>query len=64
MTVLIWVGVAVIGGVGSVSRFLVDRAVARRLKRPFPYGTLTVNLTGAALLGFLGGLTLSRDVAL
>ena len=29
-----------------------------------PYGTLTVNITGAALLGFLGGLALSKDVAL
>lgn len=63
-TVLVWLGVMVIGGIGSVSRFLVDRAVARRMARPFPYGTLTVNITGAALLGFLGGLALPKDVAL
>lgn len=63
-TVLVWLGVMVIGGVGSVARFLVDRSVARRVGRGFPFGTLTVNITGAALLGFLAGLSLPKDVAL
>lgn len=63
-TVLVWLGVMVIGGVGSVARFLVDRSVARRVGRGFPFGTLTVNITGAALLGFLATLTLPKDVAL
>ena len=63
-TALVWLGVMLIGGVGSVARFLVDRTVARRMARPFPYGTLTVNITGAALLGCLGSLALSKDVAL
>lgn len=63
-TVLVWLGVMVIGGVGSVSRFLVDRTVARRVGRPFPFGTLTVNITGAALLGFLTSLALPKDVSL
>ena len=58
-TVLIWTGVVLIGGIGSVLRFLVDRTVTRRLARPFPFGTLAVNISGAALLGFLGGLALS-----
>ncbi|MBW0020243.1 MAG: fluoride efflux transporter CrcB [Mycobacterium sp.] len=64
MTVLVWTAVMFIGGVGSVLRFQVDRAVARRAARPFPFGTLTVNITGAALLGFLGGLALSAEAAL
>ncbi|WAJ46683.1 fluoride efflux transporter CrcB [Mycobacterium sp. Aquia_216] len=63
-TVLVWVGVALIGGIGSVLRFLVDRTVTRRIARPFPVGTLAVNISGAALLGFLGGLALSKDAAL
>jgi CrcB protein len=63
-TVLTWAGVMLIGGIGSVLRFLVDRTVARRVGRPFPFGTLTVNISGAALLGFLGGLALSKEVAL
>jgi CrcB protein len=62
--VLVWVGVALIGGVGSVTRFLMDRNVTRRVARPFPFGTLVVNISGAALLGFLGGLALSKDAAL
>ena len=52
------------GGVGAVLRFLVDRAVARRAARSFPFGTLAVNISGAALLGLLGSLALSRHTAL
>ena len=63
-TVLVWAGVVLIGGIGSVLRFLVDRAVARRAARSFPFGTLTVNISGAAVLGFLSGLALSKDAAL
>ena len=61
---ILWLGVVLAGGVGSVLRFLVDGAVARRVARPFPVGTLTVNITGAALLGLLGGIALSRHAAL
>jgi fluoride exporter len=63
-TALVWVAVVVIGGIGAVTRFLVDRAIGRRVGRPFPYGTLTVNITGAWLLGLFGGLALSKDAAL
>jgi fluoride exporter len=63
-TVLVWAGVMLIGGIGSVTRFLVDRRVARRLARPFPLGTLAVNISGAALLGLFGGLALGKDAAL
>lgn len=64
MTVALWLSVMVIGGLGSVSRFMVDRAVARRAARSFPFGTLTVNITGAVLLGFITGLALPHHVAL
>lgn len=63
-TALVWLGVAFIGGVGSVLRFVIDRAVARRVSRPFPFGTLVVNISGAALLGFLGALALNKEAAL
>ncbi|BBZ45253.1 putative fluoride ion transporter CrcB 2 [Mycobacterium parmense] len=49
---------------GSVLRFLVDREVIRRATRPLPLGTLAVNVSGAALLGFFGGLVLSKEAAL
>jgi fluoride exporter len=61
---LLWVGVLIAGGFGAVLRFLVDGAVARRAARSFPFGTLAVNISGAALLGLLGGLALSRHAAL
>ncbi len=64
MTALVWAGVMVVGGAGSVTRLLVDRAVARRVALPFPFGTLAVNLSGAVLLGFIGGLALSAHAAL
>jgi CrcB protein len=64
MTPLVWAAVVVIGGAGSVLRFGVDRWVASRSGRDFPFGTLVINLSGAVILGLLTGLTLSRDQAL
>src|ERR1700758_4552254 len=59
VTFAVWAGVVLLGGAGAVLRFLVDRSVARRVARPFPFGTLTVNLTGAVILGLVSGLMLS-----
>ncbi|MDX1874567.1 fluoride efflux transporter CrcB [Mycolicibacterium sp. 120266] len=62
--VALWIGVALIGGVGAVCRFVVDKRVQQRVSRPFPVGTLVVNISGAWLLGFIGGLALSPHAAL
>ena len=64
MTVPFWIGVMLLGGLGAVARFQLDRAVSKRVGRPFPFGTLVVNLSGALLLGFFAGLVLSPHVAL
>jgi CrcB protein len=64
MNVLVWSGVVLIGGAGSVLRFLVDGAVSARTGRAFPYGTLVVNLTGALILGLLTGVALTGSAAL
>lgn len=64
MNLLVLAGVVLIGGVGSVLRFLVDGWVSARSGRAFPYGTLVVNISGAVLLGLLTGLALSGDAAL
>lgn len=64
MSVAVWGGVLVLGGVGAVLRFLLDRTVSRFVAGPFPYGTLVVNLSGALVLGLLSGLTLSPRHAL
>jgi CrcB protein len=61
---MIWLGVLMAGGLGAVLRFVVDGAVARRAARSFPFGTLTVNVSGAAVLGVISGLVVNRSVAL
>jgi len=64
MNVLLWAGVVVIGGAGSVVRFLVDGVVTSGSGRDFPFGTLAINLSGALILGLLTGLALGHDQAL
>jgi len=64
VSVLVWAGVVLIGGAGSVARFVADGLVASRTGRDFPLGTLAVNLSGALILGFLTGLALGHDQAL
>ena len=64
MSVLPWTAVVLIGGAGSVLRFLADGAVAARTDRDFPLGTLAVNVSGAVILGLLTGLALGHDQAL
>ncbi|MGD9618517.1 MAG: fluoride efflux transporter CrcB [Mycolicibacterium sp.] len=63
-TALVWMGVAVIGGIGAVARFVVDREVSRRSSGRFPVGTMVVNISGAALLGLVAGLAFSPHIAL
>lgn len=55
MTVVVILAIGVLGGVGAMSRFLLDSVVSARLGRGFPYGTLAVNLLGSLALGALVG---------
>jgi CrcB protein len=64
MNVLIWAGVVMIGGAGSVLRFLVDGLVSSAAGRDFPFGTMVINISGAVVLGLLAGLALSDTQAL
>ncbi len=59
MSPVVLLAVSLLGGVGAVSRFLLDAAVATRLGRAFPFGTLAVNLSGAFALGVLVGVAVS-----
>ncbi len=53
MTPLIFVAVAVAGGVGAALRFVLDTVVRRATGERFPWGILIVNVTGAFALGIL-----------
>lgn len=45
--------VAVCGGLGCLSRYLISGWVYNLLGRDFPYGTFVVNILGAFIIGFL-----------
>ena len=64
MSVALWVGVAVLGGLGSLLRFGVAEAVAVRMTDSLPLGTLAVNLTGSLALGVLVGAGVGGDALL
>ncbi len=57
--------VGVLGGIGALARFLVDGAVMARTNtghgRPFAFGILAVNLSGAFLLGVVAGAAVRGD---
>ena len=40
---------------GALARFYVSKKLSERFQSAIPYGTLTVNLTGSLVLGFLLG---------
>ncbi len=61
MRVSLLVGVGLIGGLGALSRFAIDGAIAGEVGRGFPYGTLVVNVVGAFVLGILVGAAVGRD---
>jgi CrcB protein len=55
VSLALWAGVALLGGVGAVLRFSVDWLVSLRFGFRFPYGILVVNVSGAFLLGVFSG---------
>jgi CrcB protein len=64
MSVLLWAGVVVIGGAGSVVRFFADGLVSSAAGKDFPFGTMVINISGAVILGLLTGLALNNSAAL
>jgi CrcB protein len=45
------------GAIGSAARFWISGVVAQRHGQTFPYGTLTVNVTGSFIIGLFAALT-------
>jgi len=58
----VWIGVALLGGLGSILRFVVDGAIGERASGSFPLGTFAINISGALILGLLAGLAVSGDM--
>lgn len=56
MTPLLFVAVAVAGGVGAMARFSIDSAITSRGARGLPWGTILINVTGSLALGVVVGL--------
>lgn len=61
MSAPVWIAVAILGSLGSLARFLLDRAISVRGSSSFPLGTLAVNASGALVLGLLTGLAISGE---
>lgn len=61
MSVWVWAAVAMLGGIGSILRFVVDGTIGSRVSTSFPLGTFAINITGALVLGFLAGLAVTGD---
>lgn len=62
MSPLLVVAVAVAGGVGAATRFVVDGLVKDRLGSAYPWGTTVINVSGSFALGVLTGLALQAVV--
>jgi len=52
--------IAIGGSLGAVMRYLASTSVYRVFGQDFPYGTLTVNVAGSLLMGFISILLLER----
>lgn len=63
MTPLIFAGVALAGGLGAASRLLLDGLLRAHVSSILPWATITINVSGSLLLGFLAGLTANQLVS-
>ncbi|MBA8817381.1 CrcB protein [Microbacterium halimionae] len=59
MTPLLFVAIALAGGLGAVSRLTLDGLIRSRLSSTFPVGTFAINATGSLILGFVTGLVMA-----
>lgn len=50
--------IALAGGLGAATRFVVDGEIRRRFSTAFPWATGTINVSGSLLLGLLAGVAL------
>ena len=55
-----YLAVFICGGLGAAARYAIYAALRRPAFDHFPYATVTVNVAGSLLIGFLGALLLAR----
>lgn len=58
------IGVALLGGLGAVGRYLIHSAIVRADPSEFPLATFTVNILGSFALGLLAGAGASHSLLL
>ncbi|GLI27588.1 hypothetical protein ARHIZOSPH14_18300 [Agromyces rhizosphaerae] len=63
MSPLLFLGIALAGGVGAACRFVVDGLLRARIVSAYPWATTVVNVTGSLVLGFVVGLAGSGVVS-
>jgi len=52
--------IGIAGGLGAMARYALTSLLAASAGRAFPWGTLSVNVIGSGLMGFLGVWLLTR----
>ena len=50
------------GGIGSIARYLCQRALGSYFLNPFPVGTFVVNISGCFLIGLIHALAVKNNV--
>ncbi len=58
---MIFLLVALAGGLGAVARFALDSLITARWPAPLPVGTVVINVSGSLLLGLLTGWAVNSD---
>ena len=62
MTPLVFMSLAIAGGVGAAARLALDGVIHSRTRGAMPWGTITINISGSFVLGLVAGLTTAQIV--